>query len=296
MPEETVWDTVKMRWQGLQLLRKNLGDKNIDFNKFGGYELFSDKEQLDRCAESLDHLNKKAKEYIGRKKVYTLVPKDPFGFRNIKGMILNNQEGQLDTSKLYNSLISLAHEWKIDILNHIHVKNISDTKNGVELQSGIGVFKAKKVIVAVNGFAKELLKIKDVSPARAQVLITEPIDKLKLKGTFHYDEGFYYFRNIDGRVLFGGGRNLDLKGETTTEIAVTKQIQNQLEHLLKTIILPKQKFEIERRWAGIMGVGNEKKPIIKHYSDNVICAVRMGGMGVAIGTLVGKEAARLASE
>lgn len=296
MPEETVWETVKMRWEGLKLLRKNLGDKNIDFNKFGGYELFSGKTGFEKCADQLEYLNRKAKAYIGKKDVYSIIKKDPFGFRNIKGMILNSQEGQIDTSKLFSSLLALAHQYEIDILNHVHIQQISDTKNGVELESEIGIFKAAKVIVAVNGFAKELLKIKDISPARAQVLITKPIEKLKIKGTFHYDEGFYYFRNIDNRILFGGGRNLDLKRETTTEIAVTEKIQKQLEHLLRTVILPEQKFKIEQRWAGIMGVGSEKKPIIKHYSPNVICAIRMGGMGVAIGTLVGKEAAKLAED
>jgi gamma-glutamylputrescine oxidase len=294
MKEETVWETVKMRWEGLKLLRKNLGDKNIDFNKFGGYELFNTKAGYNSCAESLNYLNQMAKDYIGRKNVYSIVKTNLFGFRNIEGMILNEQEGQIDTSGLFASLLSLARKYEIEILNNIHVTRISDNSNGVELESGIGIFKASKVIVAVNGFAKELLKIKDVAPARAQVLITKPVENLKIKGTFHYDEGFYYFRNIDGRVLFGGGRNLDLKGETTTEIAVTEKIQNQLELLLRTVILPRQKFTVEQRWAGIMGVGSEKKPIIKPYSPNVICAVRMGGMGVAIGTLVGKEAARLA--
>jgi gamma-glutamylputrescine oxidase len=33
-----------------------------------------------------------------------------------------------------------------------------------------------------------------------------------------------------------------------------------------------------------------KKPIIENISQNVVCAVRMGGMGVAIGSLVGKLA------
>jgi hypothetical protein len=35
-----------------------------------------------------------------------------------------------------------------------------------------------------------------VKPARAQVLITEPIDNLDVRGTFHLDCGYYYFRNI----------------------------------------------------------------------------------------------------
>ena len=72
--------------------------------------------------------------------------------------------------------------------------------------------------VATNGFAKELLQIKGVKPARAQVLITKPIKNLKLKGAYHYKQGYYYFRNINDRILFGGGRDLDPKTETTTKI------------------------------------------------------------------------------
>ena len=42
-----------------------------------------------------------------------------------------------------------------------------------------------------------------------------------------------------------------------------------------------------------MGVGNQKKAIVKPISSNVFCGVRLGGMGVAIGSLVGKELAEL---
>jgi hypothetical protein len=42
-----------------------------------------------------------------------------------------------------------------------------------------------------------------------------------------------------------------------------------------------------------MGVGNQKKAIVKQLSNNVFCGIRMGGMGVAIGSLVGKELAQL---
>lgn len=297
-PEDTVWETVKMRWDGLKLLRKNLGDKNMGLIRNGGYELFNNTKTYTECYDAIGYLNKKTNEYIGKKNVFSdsAASIKKFGFKNINGIIWSKEEAQIDTSEMFNSLLKLAQKHDITVLNGIDISSISDTKNGVELKSNLGVFKSKKAIVAVNGFAKALLKIKDVAPARAQVLITKPIQNLKLKGTFHYDEGFYYFRNIDNRILFGGGRNLDIKGETTTEIATTSKIQNQLETLLKTVILPGQKFEIEHRWAGIMGVGSEKKPIIKHYSPNVVCAIRMGGMGVAIGSLVGKEAAELIAD
>jgi glycine/D-amino acid oxidase-like deaminating enzyme len=88
---------------------------------------------------------------------------------------------------------------------------------------------------------------KAVKPARAQVLITEPIDNLDVRGTFHLDCGYYYFRNIGDRILLGGGRNLDFETETTTEFAQTEIIQNRLEQLLKEVILPQQDFKIAHR-------------------------------------------------
>jgi gamma-glutamylputrescine oxidase len=295
MPEKLVWDTVKMRIAGLKLLRKNLGEKAIRYKNWGGYELFRDKTSFEKCAVKLNYLNRSIETTVGKKKTYCIETKaaEKFGFKGIKGVIVNRHEAQLDTSLMMENLVKLAHKHDVKILNSIEVREVKDVSSHVELKTEMGVFKGKKVIVAINGFAKKLLKLKQVEPARAQVLITRPIEGLKLKGTFHYEEGFYYFRNIDGRVLFGGGRNLDLKGETTFDIAVTKTIQSQLEHLLKTVILPDQKFEIEHRWAGIMGVGSEKKPIIKHYTDNIVCAVRMGGMGVAIGSIVGEKASEL---
>ena len=93
--------------------------------------------------------------------------------------------------------------------------------------------------------------------------------------------------------MIGGGRNLDFKTETTTELAQTDRIQNALELLLKNTIIPDREFEIEHRWSGIMGIGTQKKPIIKQLSNHVYCGVRMGGMGVAIGSVIGKEVAEL---
>ncbi len=295
IPEKRVWETVKMRWEGLKLLRSIVGDKNMRYQELGGFEIFDSQSNFETCSDQLNFLNKQLHSLIGKKNTYSVASDKIKNFRlkNISGMLLNKYEGQLDTAFTMDKLTQLVHDKGIKILNNISVNKLNDIGNLAELESNFGVFKSKKVIVAINGFAKDLLKIKDVEPARAQVLITKPIKNLKLKGAFHYDEGYYYFRNIDDRVLLGGGRNLDLKGENTTEITTTPKIQNRLENLLKTMVLADTKFEIEHRWAGIMGVGNEKKPVIRHYSKNVVCAVRMGGMGVAIGSLVGKEAADL---
>ena len=43
-------------------------------------------------------------------------------------------------------------------------------------------------------------------------------------------------------------------------------------------------------------IKKRKKPILKKVSKNVYCGVRLGGMGVAIGSLVGKDLANLVTE
>lgn len=292
--EKTVWQTVEMRIKGLEVLKKNLGEKLIEFKQWGGYELFDNAELFEYCASNMAYINKQIKPFTNERNTYSVENKyiKPFGFKGVKGLILNKKEGQINTGKMINALINLAREKGISILNGVNVNAIEDVMTHVELATNLGAIKAKRIIIATNGFASSLLKGEDVKPARAQVLITEPISNLKFKGTFHYDEGFYYFRNVENRILFGGGRNLDFKTETSTRLELNPLIQNKLDELLKTVIIPGVKYKVEQRWSGIMGVGSEKKPIIRKVSDNVVCAVRMGGMGVAIGSLVGKLAVK----
>jgi glycine/D-amino acid oxidase-like deaminating enzyme len=185
----------------------------------------------------------------------------------------------------------------VEIINAMDVKAVEDNGSSVTIYTSNNLrLTCKKVIVATNGFARQLLPDYPVQPARAQVLITHPIKDLKLRGTFHYNRGYYYFRNIGDRVLFGGGRNLDFATEETFEFGVTTLVQDKLDELLKTMILPGTDYTVDMRWSGIMGIGPEKKTIVKAVSKNVYCGVRMGGMGVAIGSLIGEEVALLAFE
>jgi glycine/D-amino acid oxidase-like deaminating enzyme len=291
--EEEVFQLVKQRKEGLELLRKNLGDENIGYKSHGGYELFNHKDQelYERCFREKDDVNRLLKPLFG-KSVFT-EKENAFGFENIfEKYLFNEFEGQIDTGKMMYSLLEKARSQGILILNNISVKSFFDNGNQVEIETDSFQLKTNQLFVATNGFAKEL-GIKNVKPARAQVLITKPIKNLHIKGVFHFDQGYYYFRNIDGRILFGGGRNLDFKTEETTDFGETTLIQNNLKRILRETVLPKTKHEIDYSWTGIMGVGKQKKPILKQLSDNVFCGVRLGGMGIAIGSFIGKELAGL---
>ena len=291
--EQEVTQLIKRRCEGLQLLRETLGDTTIDFQQLGGYELFTkeDAALYESCLAQKDTINQLLKP-IFKDAVFSQV-ENKFQFQQIQSNYIFNQfEGQIDTGKMMHALLQKVLSNDIQILNSVTVESFSESENSVHIQTNHFDFHTKKLLIATNGFASQLLDEK-VKPARAQVLITKPIPDLQIKGTFHLDKGYYYFRNIDNRILFGGGRNLDFKGEETTELIQTELIQQKLEELLKTTILPNTSFEIEHRWSGIMGVGSQKKAIVKPLSNHVFCGVRLGGMGVAIGSLVGKELAAL---
>ena len=289
--EQEVFNLVDKRWKGLQLLRQNLGDKNIDFQQNFGYELFENKAFFEECKSQKDSINTLLKP-IFKKDVFWVKP-DVFGFKNVTpNHFVNIFEGQVNTGKMMHQLLLKVQQLGVKILNNILVDSFAETGGKVAIITNKITFKTHKLFIATNGFANQLLNEK-IQPARAQVLITKPIKNLHIKGTFHLDKGYYYFRNIDDRILFGGGRNLDFKTEETTEFGQTTIIQNELERILKETILPNINFEIEHRWSGIMGVGSQKKAIVKQLSENVFCGVRLGGMGVAIGSLVGKELAAL---
>ncbi|WP_179344571.1 NAD(P)/FAD-dependent oxidoreductase [Winogradskyella ursingii] len=294
--ENEVLELIKKRINGLNLLRKNLGDKVIDYQNLGGYELFlnSEDELYQSCIERKDKINQLLKPVFNGN-VFS-IKQNLFNFQNVKSnLCFNKFEGQLDTGKMMNALLNKAQSLGIKILNNCNVQEFSDDSNGVKIKTNTVDFSTNKLLVATNGFASKLLN-ENVKPARAQVLVTKPIKNLEIKGTFHLDRGYYYFRDIDNRILLGGGRNLDFITEETTEFGTTKKIQNKLEELLKTTILPHTNFEIDHSWSGIMGIGNRKKAIVKQLSNNVYCGVRLGGMGIAIGSLVGKELADLISK
>ncbi len=291
--EEEVIQLILKRWNGLQLLRKNLSDQAIDYKPFGGYELFlrDDEFSFNDCLQKLPFINEILKPFFKADVFCKEV--DRFNFANIhEYLIFNPFEAQIDTGNTMQVLLKTVIAQDVLILNRQEVTSFIEKGDRVEVAIGDFSFSTRKLLFANNGFAKTLTNI-EVVPGRAQVLITEPIPNLDIKGTFHLDKGYYYFRNFENRILLGGGRNLDIKGETTTEFGETTLIQNRLEYLLKEVILPDQEVNIEHRWSGIMGLGSSKNPIVTQISEHVYCGVRLGGMGVAIGSLVGKELADL---
>lgn len=290
--ENEVVELVKHRWEGIQALRNHLGDQALNFQVLGGHEVFLKEKtaKYHECLDKLSYLNGLLTS-VFREAVFKETP-NQFHFENsCTNYITHTKEGQLDTGKMVAALVHKVHQADIPILNSVTVEAYEEVGGKVKVKTNRFEFETVKLLIATNGFAPQLVE-QNVSPARAQVLITQPIKDLHIKGTFHLEEGYYYFRNIENRVLLGGGRNLDYKAEETQEFGLTPLVQSKLEELLREVILPNTDFVVDRRWSGIMGIGKQKNPIIKQLSNHVFCGVRLGGMGVALGSWVGKELAK----
>lgn len=303
MGTDKMLQLVEMRSKGLERIQKYFDDEVIDFELNGGYELYdsSDKVSSQQLLENIEYINSLFKSITGKKNTYKLVNEsiNAFGFGNTKHLVKNSLEGYLHPGKLIQALLSKVQGMGIRVFTQTEIKSFEAGGSKIELNTNQSFnIVTNRLLVCINAFAKELLPNEDIVPARGQVLLTSPIENLPWKGTFHSDEGFYYFRNLGKRVLLGGARNKAFADEATTDMSTSEFIQSELEKYLDAVVLPnlKGQYSIESRWAGIMAMGSEKIPIVKEIQPNIFCCIRMSGMGVALAPIISQQAAALLLE
>lgn len=289
---------VEERWRGLRELRAELGDPAMAFTPSGGYELFAHTDPLyARVADRFDRLNDSLSPVFGRAPYSWADERIPSLGLATGHLAFTDLEGPVDSGRLVAALLAKTLSEGVELRTHWNVDQLEEAPGHVTLVNGSERIEADRVVIATNGYLRQLLPQADVLPARGQVLLTSPIPGLRLKGTFHADEGYYYFRDMAGRVLLGGGRHLDKAGETTWEDSTTPAIQSALEDLLRSTIIPGHAFTIERRWSGVMGFRSQgKSPLLERQGERVVVAAGLNGMGVAIGIRVARQAVALVAD
>ncbi len=291
---------VQRRWDGLRLLTQRCGVEDMRYVHDGGNEVFLDEHP---SLARIDEVNALLRDVIGEDPFHhRLDLRDEYGLStNIHALIHTPHEGTIHSGMMLRALWRRATAMGVEIRTGTLVTSIDAHESGVTIhcdspQQRLDITSAY-VVVATNAMIPSLVNsptIPHITPGRGQVLVTEKIPGLALRGSFHYDEGYYYFRELDGRVLLGGGRNLDFAGETTTSHDVTESIQTALDNLLRTIILPHHHhIAIEHRWAGTMAFTDNKQPVVANAQPRVVVAFGCNGMGVALGSSIGEEAAEL---
>ncbi len=276
---------IQKRWEGLKLLLMMVGDKDIAYHQNGAYELIEKNENdVDEIIKAANVIVSDvfADNQVFREKQLPWLANDRYS------CIYNDLEGQLNPYKLVRAIQDILRSQGVQFHFNIDIEHI-DLENN-QCQDIYGTqYIFDKLIIATNAYTKDLLPSAEVMPVRNQVFVTNILKNLEMKGCFHVDRGYIYFRNIGHRVLIGGARNRFPETEDTIEYGNTEDLELFLLHRLRDLLPNHKHIKFEHKWSGILGVGKDKTPTVRKINDHVYAAYKMGGMGVAIGSLVGKE-------
>ncbi|MDD2793941.1 MAG: FAD-dependent oxidoreductase [Sediminibacterium sp.] len=276
---------VEMRYKGIQKIKAFLSEEAIALDPCGGYEPLKNYAGADLLNSQIHYLNGLLKPITGTDQSFINATDKlrNIGLKNFDQLVYNPLEAGIHSGKLVNGLTAIALSKGVKILNGIAVSGYMETGNGIELMTNQSVMlKTNKLVVCTNGFTASLLPQLNIEPARGQIVLTAPITGLKTRGTFHFDEGFYYWRNIGNQILLGGARNSHFAEERTTSLEGSDAIRNILSDFLHRHLDTDQPIQIVQNWSGIMGFTPDKHPLCQAVSDNAVAAIACNGMGVAL--------------
>ena len=279
-------ELIDRRWEGSKKLLEMVPPDVMNFNKVGGSEVFEHGTNVSK--DDIIHLNKLMMDVTKIENYFKISEQSISNSFDSKSVEMN-EEGKIDPKKMMNYLYQIAIGLGVHFLNDT-ITEILASENLINLKK-YGKIKFGKCGVTLNGYINHVMPTSNVKPVRNVVLITEDIPNLLWDKVVHFNKGYVYFRRIGNKILLGGGRNIDLEAENSSEVVINQKIHNYLLDFLQSKILKTTKVEIIHQYVGILGFGNDKIPRVKSHTDNIFIASGMGGMGVAIGSKVGLELA-----
>ena len=283
------------RFRGLEKLVNEYSEEVLKLEWNGGHEVFfqEDESSFNECCAFVDRFNDAFEKTLNIRPYTVLRVLEFQGVKNLVGVISNKYEGGLNTGAMLNAMRNRALSLGVHIFNGVEVKGYASSENEVKVETTNGIWKAKRIAFCTSSFHSELFEDLQMSSKRNQVVVTKPIVNLQLNGTFHHYKGFNYFRNIDGRILMGGMRHQFPDTESTGIQGNTDEVVRALTNFLQHKIHTTSEIEIDIAWSGILGVGKDERSVVTQVQENVFVGARLGGIGVAIGSLVGQELAEL---
>ncbi len=295
MGSKDMLELVEMRYKGIEKIKQHFSDEVIGFEHCGGYECINkDSRYWPALDDRISQLNKLLKDITGQRSIFKYAGDQlpGLGLQNFDTLIENRTEAALHSGKLVQALTQLLLKKGVTILSGFAVKEWYKHPTHFEVigdqQASI---KGTRLIFCTNAFSNTLLDTAMVEPGRGQIILTSPIDHLPMIGTFHFDEGYYYWRHLGKRILLGGGRNADFTGENTTDFNGSDLIRNTLASFLSKHLAPSLQYTIEHAWSGIMGFTKDKRPFTGYVKEGAYLAIACNGMGVALTPVIAEKVA-----
>ena len=289
---ESTLSTVKLRLEGLNLLRSLTGDHAIDYRPCGGYEITTSSAETEGLISHIPYLNTLLDDHFGLKETYS-VQQHQVGQQTHR-LIYNQYEGSIHTGKLITTLLRLCHQAEILMLPSTQVISYHNDSGLITIETDTHpvTVTCRSLLLCTNAFTPTLADV-SITPQRNQVIVTTPVEHNLLESCYHYHQGYVYFRPLGDQILIGGGRHLFAKSEQTDDFGNTHEVTQYLLDWVRTHLLSHQQVDIAHQWSGILGTGDPLLPLIHEVEPNVYVAAKMNGMGVAIGAKVGQLLAEM---
>ena len=214
--------------------------------------------------------------------------------RGFFGGLLIPTGGMLHSAKL---LMHLAGHSGAQILEHHKVESFESSADCIILQTPLRNIRAEKVLLALNAYLPLLVPelSKMVSPVRAQMLATHPLDAVVLPEPVYSHDGYYYIRqDRSGSLLLGGARHLYPEEEVGFHDTTTFHLQKALLDYMYDHFPWSAGVTVEREWSGVMGFAPDHLPLVGRLpdEDRVLWSAGFTGHGMGYGFRFGKMLSR----
>ena len=234
--------------------------------------------------------------------VQNYVPKnqirDEIGSDAYHGALTDEISGGLHASKYVYGLATTVSNLGVQLCEHTDVLDIEkNDSNYFRLITSAGDVRAKKVIVATNGYTDRLVPgLKPlIFPVGSYIVVTEPLSEdlqkiISPKKRMYYDSKWFlnYFRlTPDGRMLWGGRNDL------STDLDLDDSAKR-LTRELYSILPDLRDIPITHTWTGKLGITFDLMPHIGE-KNGIYYAFGYGGHGLSIATYLGTEIGLLLS-
>lgn len=229
----------------------------------------------------------------------------------LKNRFVNSDEGYgalfhptyfgLHPLKLVYGYLRAARAQGAKVYSNTEVKEIIPNNNGVLLRTNQSSVRAKKVIIATNGYTPEHLhpELKGtIMPVLSQIAVTRPLTEKELsecgfKGNFLAIDtrkiNRYYRLLPDNRLLLGsrGAHNESPSEQERQKGALLRDIKQKFSPLVDVTA--------DYTWSGWVGLTADWMPHVgtTQANPNIIYALGYGGSGISYSARAGRLAASL---
>ena len=224
--------------------------------------------------------------------------RDEIGSDAYYGALTDEISGGLHASKYVYGLATTVSNLGVQLCEQTDVLDIEkNDSNYFRLITSKGDVRAKKVIIATNGYTDRLVpRLKPlIFPVGSYIVVTEPLSEdlqniISPKKRMYYDSKWFlnYFRlTPDGRKLWGGRNDL------STDLDLDDSAKR-LTRELYSILPDLRDIPITHTWTGKLGITFDLMPHIGE-KNGIYYAFGYGGHGLSIATYLGTEIGLLLS-